>query len=120
MKTCNYINGKGKEVEVRVSGHAKEQFKLRWFRLHGKPLPMGAEEFIANKFKGATRIKNLSNKEKKRVKKHSGETLYFRNGDFTFVVHNAIMVTIEISGKGKRDFNSGIWKENNDGFVVYI
>jgi len=50
------------------------------------------------------RIKNLNIKERTRYKKH-GPTLYFRDNDFTFVVHNGVLVTVEISRKDHRRLN---------------
>lgn len=52
-----------------------------------------------------SRVTNLNKYEKQRKKRHKQGTLFFRNSNFTFVVEDCKIVTVEISIKSKRDLN---------------
>lgn len=101
-----YFDEQGKKVEVYISNHALQRISQRWSFLYpnAKP-PDDLYRFIAEKFSHASKIKNYSMQEKRRIKKH-GQTSFFRHSDFTFVVQNSVIVTIEISNKGQRNLNA--------------
>jgi len=99
-----YKNKKGKLIPLTISQHAKERIKERLEKL-GKPLPENLESFIAEQFFHAQKIKKLSDWYKKRSKRYGKDTLFFQNNEFTFVVQNCSIRTVEISGKGLRHLN---------------
>jgi hypothetical protein len=101
----SYVNGRGKRVVLEVKRHAVFAFQERFERLFNRRISCAmAQRFIELKFADAQRVKNINYKERRRVKRH-GHTLYFREGDFTFVVHNAVVITVEISRNGFRGLN---------------
>lgn len=102
----HYANNKG-IVDVEITRHAVFKMQERYQKLFGKNISItSAEQQIIKRFPGCNRVKNLSVIEKKRAKKYSGVTLYFRDLDFTFVVQDAEIRSVEISVKGKRYLNS--------------
>lgn len=103
--TPRYISRKGKEVQLTITKHASIRFRQRWSRLYNEPVPEDIDLEIAMKFNKASQVKNLSRHEKKRKKRHNDDVLYFRNGDLTFIVRDAKIITIEISTKEKRALN---------------
>lgn len=101
----SYINSKNNRVEVVIKRHAILKFCDRYERLFNKPISCkDAEEYINQNFPHADRVTNLNKKERDRIKKH-GHTLYFRTSPFTYVVHNGVVITVEISDNGKRHLN---------------
>ena len=105
----SYFNKKGNKIELRITLHAKRRFVERWEKLFpGVPLEEDVEEMIARWFSHANRIKNFSGKEKNRLQRYGKDTLFFRHSNFTFVVQNAEIVTIEISDRGMRHLNSSL------------
>jgi len=104
--SLTYVNKKGNEVKVGVSRHAYQRFRERWALVFpDTPLePSDTEEMFARWFANATLVKNLSRKERIRVKRNRN-TLYMRSCEFTFVVHDCLVCTVEISDKNKRHLN---------------
>lgn len=105
--TCpiTYNNGK-KVVEVEITRHAVLAMQKRYQLLFDKKITTTrAEREIINRFPGCNRLKNLKQVEKSRVKKYGGVTLFFRDLDFTFVVQDAKLRSVEISRLGKRHLN---------------
>jgi hypothetical protein len=101
----SYLNNKGRRVELVVKRHAVFAFRDRFERLYGVPISCEkAEQHIEARFPEADRVKNISNKEHKRIKRH-GHSLFFRDEDFTYVVTNGVLITIEISRRGHRGLN---------------
>ena len=97
----SYINKKGNTVSLTVSEHAKRKFLIRWRKLHpDKPIRP-----IKKLFDESSLVTNYSHKEERRLKRYGKDTLYFRCAEFTFVVQNAIVKTIEISKKDHRKLN---------------
>ena len=101
-----YINKKGGKVELSITFHAINRFAKRWNRLHPEQLmPGNVDEEITKLFSYSNRLKNLSQKEKNRLRRYGNDTLFFRHNDFTFIVQNMAIVTVEVSSKGKRHMN---------------
>jgi hypothetical protein len=103
-----YVNKKGNYVKVNISLHSVLRFKERYEALYQKTLPSDMEflnNFIKDLFSKTNRIEKLSRKEKKRLLRYGEDTLFFRNHNFTFVIQNATIVTIEISAVDKRYLN---------------
>lgn len=101
-----YTNKKGNEVHLGITKHALARLEERWVRLHGEPVPGGAQKWIECNFKNAVRITKPTPALKKRLRKNGGDSMYFRHGAMTFVVQNGTIVTIEISRKGDRLANN--------------
>ncbi len=102
-----YTNKRGKEVALFLTPHARQRFVQRW-RCVNPDLPLdhdGADREIAELFARASRVTNLSYKERKRMDQHGQDTLLFRIDEFTFVVQAATVVTIEISDRDLRHWN---------------
>lgn len=101
-----YRNKKGKKIVVTVTHHAVAQYQTRWRKTFPDDTldPSTVLGDIAGKFNLAQRVKNMNKHEKDRIKKH-GDTLFFRQGPFTFVVAGQEIVTIELSNKTKRYLN---------------
>jgi len=101
-----YLDEREEKVEIAISNHALERVRQRWSLLYpnSKP-PDDLYRFIAEKFSHSVKISNYSTQETKRIQRY-GETLFFRHSDFTFVVQNSVIVTIEISNKGQRGLNA--------------
>lgn len=105
MEKPSYTNKKGKRVELEVSHHALLRLKERWHKLHNLPEPEDLYAFVVERFSHAVRIVNYSRAERTRLKRYGKDTLYFRHNDFTFIVQDSVIVTIEISNKGQRHLN---------------
>jgi hypothetical protein len=102
----SYLDDFGDRIEVTISNHALKRVKERWNLLHPRAkLPDDLYRFIALRFSNAKKVENLSKQEKLRIQRY-GETLFFRQNNFTFVVQDSVIVTIEISDKGKRELNA--------------
>lgn len=106
-----YMSKKGKKVVLRISTHAVTQLEKRWWALFHTRGPEDPHQWIADRFNASDRVENLSTVERSRLKKHGNDTLYFRGNDFTFVVQDRTIVTIEISNKGFRHLNKVDIKE---------
>lgn len=101
----SYVNNKGRRVPLEVKRHAVFAFQERFEKLYKVAISCAqAERHIEARFPEADRVKNISNKEQKRIRRH-GHSLYFRDEDFTYVVHNGVLITIEISRRGARGLN---------------
>ena len=100
-----YKNNKS-TVNVEITRHAVLQMQDRYNKLFDRKITATeAEQMIIKRFPGCDRLKNLKQVEKLRVKKHPGVTLFFRDLDFTFVVQDAKLMSVEISRAGKRHLN---------------
>lgn len=100
-----YYNKKSRKVRVAITRHAVFAFQIRYNLLFDTHISLRtAENLIKSRFPLASRISNLSFREQTRVKRH-GHSLFFRDPEFTYVVHNGAMKTVEISKKGFRDLN---------------
>jgi len=82
--------------------------------LYDAPEPEDLQSFIAERFAYASKVVNHSRVERDRLKRYGSDTLYFRHNDFTFVVQNAVIVTIEISNNGQRHLNKSSWTEKQE------
>ena len=103
-----YLNSKGKKIEIIIKRHAVFSFRDRYEKLFGTVLTSTeAEGRIIALFPLASRVKNYNSREKIRIKRH-GHSLYFRDPNFTYVIHNGVMITVEISKKGFRKLNKEI------------
>lgn len=111
MQRPHYINKNGKRIELEISHHAFLRLKERWHQLYDSPEPEDLQSFIAERFAHANKVVNHSKVERERLKKYGSDTLYFRHNDFTFVVQNAVIVTIEISNSGQRHLNKSHWPD---------
>ena len=103
VMNISYRNGKGKRVEVDVTRHAVLQFQDRFKKLYGSHITaLGAQERICNIFPNTDRVYNLKLVERQRAKKYKEATLYFRDSDFTFIVADGFLLSVEISRRGER------------------
>lgn len=101
----SYNNGKG-IVEVTICRHAVFQMQDRYQLLFDQKITATqAEQQIVKRFPGCNRLKNFKQVEKSRIKRHPGATLFFRDLDFTFVVQDAKLRSVEISRVGMRHLN---------------
>lgn len=102
----SYINKKGKLIELSISFHAKCRFASRWRKVFvGETLPNDIEAEICRIFKTASRVINFSKRDKMRLKRYGSDTIFFRSNDFTFVVQDSTILTIEVSKEGMRYLN---------------
>jgi hypothetical protein len=100
-----YINKKGNRVNLTVTRHAILQFCDRYQRLFNEKITcLQAQKYIEYCFPLNGIVKNFTKKELKRIKKY-GRTFYFRDNNFTYVVHDVFIMTVEISKKGFRHLN---------------
>lgn len=99
-----YRNRENQLVAVTISHHAYMRFLQRWCSLHGAQCP-DPEEQVQRMLRGSSRVRKFNRHEVQRLKRYGRDTLYLRNGQFTFVVHNCVIVTVEISATGKRELN---------------
>ena len=121
MQQAHYRNKKGNIVRVKITRHARQRFEQRCKQLKKlkKPAanhaPHGSCKnslaLMTQLFNRAQRVSKISDRQRKRLKKHGKDTLFFRDGELTFVVQDACIVTVEISSKGKRWLNkSALWQ----------
>jgi hypothetical protein len=103
--TLQYVNNRWKTVSLRITTHARKRFEQRWYNLFPNVCLTSIDTEIAKWFSRANRVIALSNKTKKRAEKHGKDTLYFKSGEFTFVVQDAAIITIEISANNLRHLN---------------
>ena len=105
--TLKYTNKRGKEVELRLTVHARQRFIQRWHRINpDQPLDEAAvDREIASLFARACRVTNLSAIERQRLDRHGKDTLLYRIDEFTFVIQAAAVLTIEISDRDYRRYN---------------
>lgn len=105
-----YYNKKGSKVYLTITRHAIINFIERYERLFNEKItPEKAEKYIKNYFPYKSRVKDLNRKELKRKKKY-GSTVYFRDRNFTYVVSDSQIMTIEISKNGYRHLNKPLNK----------
>jgi hypothetical protein len=106
-----YVNKHGSRVYLGITRHALIRVSQRT-QLMGdsRYKGMSAEGQVRDLFLHAHRVLNLSGKEEKRLDKHGKDTMFFRNGDYTFVVQDCTVVTVEISAKGMRHLNINVVK----------
>jgi hypothetical protein len=103
----SYLNKRGKRVVLQLTAHARRRMLQRWPRVHPtRPITFDTVDTrIAELFASARRVTKLSHIEKTRSKRHGKDTLLFRIDEFTFVVQDASIITVEISAKEKRYLN---------------
>ena len=99
-----YTNSKGRNVEVRATKHAIERFGERYAILFGRNTK-DPERDMWKRFSMASQVSGCSKQQQRRLRRYGSDTLYFRHSEFTFVVQNATIVTVEISAKNKRHLN---------------
>lgn len=101
-----YVNRRGHPVTLHITAHARKRFALRIGLLDpNKAPPLDLDWAIARRVCAASRVENLDQHERRRQHRYGGDTVFLRNGPLTFVVRNGAVVTIEISGGGKRHLN---------------
>jgi len=113
-----YTNSKGKEILVGITHHARKRFRERWERLNPSvPLTESTlDQTLIDSFSRAKRLENFGRKLRTRINRYGKDTLYFRHEQFTFVVQDASLVTVEISDSSKRHLNKNTpaLKRGND------
>jgi len=98
--------GKKGPVQVVITRHCRERFRERWARAFPhRPLCADIDAEITNRFNRATRISHRGVHEKRRMARHGRDTLYFRADNFTFIVQDAVIVTVELNERGMRHLN---------------
>lgn len=106
MSKIYYKNKKGNIVSVRVTDHAIERFIERYNLLFGTALDMDAAiGKIEHLFKHSNRLTKLGKHSQQRLERYGKDTMFFRKNEFTFVVQNSTLVTVEISAKKHRHLN---------------
>ena len=106
MSKIYYQNKKGNPVSVGVTDHAIARFIERYNLLFGTALDVDAAiEKIAHLFKHANRLTKLGKHYRQRLERHGRDTLFFRKNEFTFVIQDAHLVSVEISAKNHRHLN---------------
>ena len=103
----SYENKKGKIIPVTVKRHAYAQFYERYKLVLPKKDLQNAQvpAELERLFSLSIKVKNLSRKEKTRLKRYGDDTMFFRTNFFTFIVQNKCIVTVEISDTNKRYMN---------------
>jgi len=110
----SYINKKGKVVSLGVTRHAAARFISRWRLLFpGRPFENGLDSEIARQFSFASRVTHPTRKDQVRLHRYGMDTLFFRSGNFAFIVKDAVVVTIEICHGSSRYLN----KAGPDGYA---
>lgn len=113
----SYYNKKGKLIELSISFHARNRFASRWRKVFvGQTLPNDIEAEICRIFRTASRVTSFSKRDKMRLKRYGSDTIFFRTNDFTFVVQDSTILTIEISKEGMRYLN----KKSAHQLPVYV
>lgn len=106
MSKIYYQNKKGNAVSVGVTDHALARFVERYNLLFGTALDVAAAiEKIEHLFKHANRLTKLGKHSQRRLERYGKDTMFFRKNEFTFVVQNSTLVTVEISAKNHRHLN---------------
>jgi hypothetical protein len=74
------------------------------------------DQTLIDSFSRAKRLENFGRKLRTRINRYGKDTLYFRHEQFTFVVQDASLVTVEISDSSKRHLNKNTpaLKRGND------
>lgn len=109
-----YINKKNNRVQVKVTCHSIKQLQIRYCNMFKKQLNFDqAKKHIAKIWPGMDRVISLTQKQIKRNRKYTGETLLFRDLNFTFIINNSVLRTIEISQNGKCHLNQKNEKPEN-------
>lgn len=106
MTEAFYINNKDEIIVLTITKHAKDRFAQRWpvaFPLEG--IPNDINLAITNFFNNAIRHQDFSRKEKTRLRRYGKDTLFFKHYQFTFVVKDAKIITVELNHKNLRCFN---------------
>jgi Fe-S cluster biosynthesis and repair protein YggX len=105
----SYVNKRGKTIPLQVSRHAYLQFRERCRLLANDKLDESLAGMVRY-FSHSNRVVNLKSYENCRMRRYGNgsDTLYFRTKSFTFVVHDGVIVTVEISDRGKRHLNKPV------------
>lgn len=104
MAQLFYISSKHKKIMLTVTRHALVRFIERFKLIYSDESINKPTAQFSKMFNESQRVKNLSRKEKIRIKRH-GATLFFRKDVFTFVVKDCNIVTVEVSDKCLRYLN---------------
>jgi hypothetical protein len=111
MLEPSYFSKKGKRIVLNISDHAIRRFQERWNLMHpdnqiiSNALAVMCK--ISEIFNGPNtfKVEVLSKRDKERLEKYGSDTMFFKNNDFTFIVQNSTIVTVEISTKAYRKKN---------------
>jgi hypothetical protein len=101
-----YVNSKGNRVDLGITNHALERFEERWALLNPGVKIGNVEKRFRDSFMSSERVTQYTKKDKDRMKRYKGGTLYFKNNSLIFVVQDCKIITVEIGGK-KRRLNKG-------------
>jgi len=104
-----YINGRGQEVELCITKHAKDRFSERWGRAFNKSLENPNAE-IVKYFSMAKRMDEnlLTRKYLTRLQRYGKDTLFFKKSPFVFVVQDAMIRTVELCSENYRNLNKQV------------
>lgn len=106
MVEAEYLNNKNETVKLGITNHVRRRFFQRWpAAFPTKRAPLDIDLAIIELFNNSTRHQNFSRKDKTRLRRYGKDTLFFRNGLFTFVVQNATILTVELNSRELRRFN---------------
>jgi hypothetical protein len=92
---------KNKDIRFVVTNHAYQQFTRRISQLHKNLLPYEIVEKFVQIFQEANKLKRRSLAKQIRDEQYEGNTVYYRNKDFNFIVQDNIIITVEFNGKKK-------------------
>jgi len=107
ISEMQYWSKNGIAVKVCPTWHALNQMWMRWnIVFPERPITFDQVLFLMEKWFSHSRcLVNLSHEDRKRIRRHNPETMFFRNNAFTFVVCDSAIITVEISDHGKRYLN---------------
>ena len=109
MNGLFYNNKKEKQINLTVRRHALSRFVERYQIVYGKKLnPQEIISVFIKTFQQTDRVQKLKRGDKRRLKRYGEDNLFFRGTNFTFIVQNAEIITVEISRKDKRHMNKRI------------
>lgn len=109
----SYTNSKNQKIVIEFSKHAKTQFQKRLKKLADRSnddflklvIASISEDLIdsilTNMFLNASKKEKVG-KLKTRDSKHGGDSIFFKFGDFNFVVCNRVVKTVELNGEYRR------------------
>jgi hypothetical protein len=105
-----YTNNRGKQIVVGITHHARKRFLERWERVNPTVALTDStvDQTLADCFSQSKRLENFGRKMLARINRYGKDTLYFQHDQFTFVVQDASLVTVEISNSAKRHLNKSV------------
>ena len=116
---CEYINSKGKPVEVAITDHALHRFRQRWVHAFPNKGLANTQEVLVKWFTKAKRINPTGREYRERLLRYGDDTLFFQADPFVFVIQAGVVKTVELGTRELRSLNKATGSANDRYFPSF-